>query len=361
MNEYLTSSLKYRPTKFNNIIGQEDISLTLQNFIKFNKLPHSILFYGSKGVGKTSCARILAKTVNCQNISKYIESCDTCLSCSNYIKNYSNVNEIDAASNSSVENVRNIICQLQYKPAIGKYNIYIIDEAHMLSQSAFNALLKTLEEPPKHVIFILITTEKYKIIPTVISRCQTFEFKYISNEKIIQYLKFIALKEKIAYNDDILLEIARRSNGSMRDALFTFDKIYSITNNTSINQFKIIKSNDFIDIIISLHDNDIGKSLQIFNNIIILGLSYQYFINDILTHMRNILILKYDSNKNNIINFKMLYDQYSKTTSIIDKYFLIKSIKIMHECDLNYNKSFDKHIHIEASLINICTINKNNI
>ncbi|UOF94267.1 MAG: DNA polymerase III subunit gamma/tau [Bacteroides sp.] len=351
MENYSSLAVKYRPSNFKDIIGQKDITNFLQKAIQINKIPHTILFYGNKGIGKTSCARIFSKSVNCINFTKSLESCNICINCKS---NNINIKEIDAASNNSVENIRNIIAQLNYKPYIGNYNIYIIDEAHMLSQSAFNALLKTIEEPPNHVIFILITTEKYKIIPTVLSRCQIFEFKTISEKDIIDNLKIIALKENFKIKDEFFLEIANRCDGSFRDSLFLLDKLSLSSNSSDLNnQIQITNKHKYIFLIKNICNKDITKSLHTLNELLYKNTEYRYVIYMLTTHIRNMLIL-FNNKNEDICDFEEIKFHYLKLIKLININFIINAIKIMHECDINYYRSYNKKLHIEISIIKIC-------
>ena len=230
MNDFIVSARKYRPTTFDAVVGQSSITLTLKNAIKSNQLAQSFLFCGPRGVGKTSCARILAKTINCQDISENVEACNKCISCKSFNENSSfNIHELDAASNNSVDDIRKLVDQVRFAPQVGKYNIYIIDEVHMLSASAFNAFLKTLEEPPKHAKFILATTEKHKIIPTILSRCQIFDFKRVALNDIATHLDFVATSEGIKAEKEALHLISQKADGAMRDSLSLFDRLVSFS------------------------------------------------------------------------------------------------------------------------------------
>ena len=266
MGNFIVSARKYRPTTFESVIGQSVITSTLSNAISDNHLAQSFLFCGPRGVGKTTCARILAKTINCQNISEKVKPCDKCESCTSFNESHSfNIHELDAASNNSVDDIRNLVEQVRFAPQVGHYNIYIIDEVHMLSTSAFNAFLKTLEEPPSHAIFILATTEKHKIIPTILSRCQIFDFKRIGIDDIVNHLEFVAESESIKVEQDALHIIAQKSDGSLRDSLSIFDRLASfsdgITYKSVIENLNILDHDYYFKITTSILEQDISNTL----------------------------------------------------------------------------------------------------
>ena len=274
MKDFIVSARKYRPTTFDSVVGQSSITLTLKNAIKSNQLAQSFLFCGPRGVGKTSCARILAKTINCENSSNNIEPCDKCVSCTSFNDNSSfNVHELDAASNNSVDDIRQLVDQVRFAPQIGKYSIYIIDEVHMLSISAFNAFLKTLEEPPNHAKFILATTEKHKIIPTILSRCQIFDFKRVSVNDIANHLDFVAKSEGVTADTEALHLIAQKADGAIRDSLSLFDRLVSFSDKTLtyqnvIEHLNVLDCDYYFKVTDFLLQNEIYKLLNIYNEIL---------------------------------------------------------------------------------------------
>ena len=274
MDSFHVSARKYRPITFDSVVGQASITTTLKNAIKNNQLTHAFLFCGPRGVGKTTCARILAKTLNCLNLQESVEPCNSCVSCSSFNESHSfNIHELDAASNNSVDDIKNLIDQVGFAPQVGKYSIYIIDEVHMLSTSAFNAFLKTLEEPPTHAIFILATTEKHKIIPTILSRCQIFDFKRILIADIAQHLAYVAKNEGIEYEEDALHIIAQKADGALRDALSIFDQIASfsarnITYKSVIENLNILDYDYFFKITDLILNANVSGSLMLFDEIL---------------------------------------------------------------------------------------------
>jgi DNA polymerase-3 subunit gamma/tau len=310
MSDFLVSARKYRPKTFDRVIGQDAITSTLKSAISQNQLAQSFLFCGPRGVGKTSLARILAKTINCEKMGAEITACDDCVSCTSFNENSSfNVHELDAASNNSVDDIRNLVDQVRFAPQVGAYNIYIIDEVHMLSQSAFNAFLKTLEEPPKHAKFILATTEKHKIIPTILSRCQIFDFKRVGTDDIVKNLQYVAEKEKISADLDALQIIAEKSDGALRDSLSLFDRLVSFSEKKLqyqdvITHLNILDYDYYFKITDQLIENNISALLVSYNEIINNGFDGQNFINGLANHLRDLLLCQ-DSltvsllNKNN--------------------------------------------------------------
>jgi len=343
MDEYVISALKYRPNNFNEVIGQSSITQTLINAIKLNQLPQALLFCGPRGVGKTSCARILARKINNQKKDDDIKF---------------NVFELDAASNNSVDDIRTLNEQVRIPPQIGKYKIYIIDEAHMLSTSAFNAFLKTLEEPPKHVIFILATTEKNKIIPTILSRCQIYDFKSISNADISLHLKNISLKNHIKFEDEALNIISEISDGAIRDALSLYDRLVNLTNGnitTSLvsENLNILNLDVYIELTKKILENNIPDILTYLDNIFKKGFSHLDFLSGLSNHFRNLLLsrnystLKFINSSESVL--KKVVDQ-SEMTSIKK---ILKSIGIVKASEINYKKSKNKRLHIEFCLLDI--------
>jgi DNA polymerase-3 subunit gamma/tau len=364
MSDFLVSARKYRPKTFDRVIGQDAITSTLKSAISQNQLAQSFLFCGPRGVGKTSLARILAKTINCEKMSAEIIACDDCVSCTSFNENSSfNVHELDAASNNSVDDIRNLVDQVRFAPQVGAYNIYIIDEVHMLSQSAFNAFLKTLEEPPKHAKFILATTEKHKIIPTILSRCQIFDFKRVGTDDIVKNLQYVAEKEKISADLDALQIIAEKSDGALRDSLSLFDRLVSFSEKKLqyqdvITHLNILDYDYYFKITDQLIENNISALLVSYNEIINNGFDGQNFINGLANHLRDLLLCQ-DSltvsllNKNNDLEKRYL-DQAIQT----DAKFLVKALKLTNECDIQYKLSNNQRLLVEICLMQISSIDQ---
>ncbi len=362
MGSFIVSARKYRPNSFGNVIGQSTITRTLINAISDNHLAQSFLFCGPRGVGKTTCARILAKVINCQNRTKNIESCDKCESCISFNESHSfNIHELDAASNNSVDDIRNLVEQVRFSPQVGDYNIYIIDEVHMLSASAFNAFLKTLEEPPKHAIFILATTEKHKIIPTILSRCQIFDFKRIKIEDIVTHLEFVAKEENIKNERKALQIIAEKSDGSLRDSLSIFDRLASFSNgityNSVIEALNILDYDYYFKITDSILDKDISKSLLIFNEIIESGFDGNHFIIGLAEHFRNLLVAKDIDTHILIEKGDYIKNLYINQSDNCEEGFLFKALEICNKCDIQYRATKNQQLLVELGLMKICNIN----
>ncbi|HOK38751.1 MAG: DNA polymerase III subunit gamma/tau [Bacteroidales bacterium] len=365
MENYIVSARKYRPDSFQMVVGQDAITKTLKNIIKLNQIGQAYLFCGPRGVGKTTCARIFAKTINCTNLSEDGEACNQCESCVSFNSQRSlNIHELDAASNNSVDDIRNLIDQVRIPPQIGKYSVYIIDEFHMLSSNAFNAFLKTLEEPPKHVVFILATTEKHKIIPTILSRCQIFDFNRISVEDIKKRLEFVAKNENIIAESDALHIIAQKADGAMRDALSIFDQIVSftggkITYDETIKNLNVLDYDTYFYITEALVNGDYVKSLQIFDNVIKRGFEASYFINGLASHFRDLLMVKDPGTINLIEVGENIKQKYLTNSSLCSVQFLFKAIDIANTTDLSYKAAQNKRLLIELALLKISNINKN--
>lgn len=362
MDNFIVSARKYRPATFETVVGQQHITNTLKNAIKNNQLAQAFLFCGPRGVGKTTCARILAKTINCQNLSTETEACGQCDSCRSFQNGNSfNIHELDAASNNSVDDIRSLIEQVRIPPQAGKYKIYIIDEVHMLSQAAFNAFLKTLEEPPSYAIFILATTEKHKILPTILSRCQIFDFNRIRVEDMANHLSSIAQKESIAFDGDGLHLIAQKADGGLRDALSMFDQIVSFSNRNVtykavIDNLNILDYDYYFRITDSLLSENIAESLLIFDEILVNGFDGNNFITGLASHFRNLLVGK-DGATLKLLEvsegIRLKYLEQSKKTSAS---FLLSALNITNQCDLNYKNSKNQRLQVELSLIKICHI-----
>lgn len=363
MQQYIVSARKYRPVKFDDVVGQEQVTVTLRKALKSGQLAQSFLFCGPRGVGKTTCARILAKAINCEQPDENFEPCNTCSSCSSFNASASfNIHELDAASNNSVEDIRSLVDQVRFAPQAGKYKVYIIDEVHMLSNAAFNAFLKTLEEPPSYAIFILATTEKHKIIPTILSRCQIYDFKRISNTDIIENLQDIAVAEGIQAEEQALHVIAQKSDGGMRDALSLFDKIVSysgkdLTYNDVITNLNILDYDYYFKITDHLLIEDSSGVLQTFNDILARGFDGEIFLIGISEHFRQLLVAK-DSNSLNLLEASDdLKHKYQIQVSKTNESFLLNALNIVNQCDINYKTARNKRLHVELALLKLCFLN----
>jgi DNA polymerase-3 subunit gamma/tau len=360
VENFIVSARKYRPATFETVVGQQHITNTLKNAIKSNQLAQAFLFCGPRGVGKTTCARILAKTINCENLQPNGEACGECNSCRSFQNGNSfNIHELDAASNNSVDDIRNLIDQVRIPPQGAKYKVYIIDEVHMLSQAAFNAFLKTLEEPPHYAIFILATTEKHKILPTILSRCQIFDFNRIRVEDMAAHLASIAQKENITYEADGLHIIAQKADGGLRDALSMFDQIVSfsagnVTYSSVIDNLNILDYDYYFSITDSLLNEDTAKTLLLFDEILSKGFDGAHFISGLSAHFRNLLVGK-DPNTLKLLEvsdgIKAKYLQQSQATSVS---FLLSAMAITNQCDLNYRLSKNQRLQVELTLLKIC-------
>lgn len=366
MSDYIVSALKYRPHRFDEIVEQDNIVRTLKNAIIKGQLAQAYLFSGPRGVGKTTCARIFAKTINCTHLSDEVEACGNCVSCKAFEDNTSfNVHELDAASNNSVDDIRNLIDQVRIPPQIGRYKIYIIDEVHMLSQQAFNAFLKTLEEPPRHAIFILATTEKHKIIPTILSRCQIFDFKRISVTQMANHLKKISDKEQITYEDDGLNIIAQKADGGLRDALSIFDKIVSfsggqITYHAVLENLNVLDYDYYFLLIDAFHHNDYATAITMFDEILDKGFNEANFINGLAIHFRDLLMLKNPGTLKLLEVGENIAKKYEIQAGQVDVDFILSCIKILNKYMVELKSSLNKRLHIELALIELSTLNNDN-
>lgn len=359
MKEYVVSARKYRPDSFEKVVGQESITKTLTNAIRDHQLAQSFLFCGPRGVGKTTCARILAKSINCESLSDNLEPCDSCKSCIGFNESNSfNIHEMDAASNNSVNDIRKLIDQVRFAPQVGKYSVYIIDEVHMLSSGAFNAFLKTLEEPPSHAKFILATTEKHKIIPTILSRCQIFDFKQIKSDDIVGYLTKIANLEDIQFEKEALFLIAQKAEGSLRDALSIFDRLLSyssknLTKQNVLDQLNILDSDYYFKILDEVNNENFTKVMLILDEIFKNGFEGDQFINGFAIHLRNLLMSNSDETVSLIEETEEIKAEYLTQSKNFNYEFLVKSLSLCNECDLQYKGSKNQRLLIELCLIRI--------
>src|SRR6187549_1220115 len=350
MENFIVSARKYRPQLFNTVVGQGHITNTLKNAIINKQLAQAYLFCGPRGVGKTTCARIFAKTINCTNISANGEACDKCESCESFNSGASlNVYELDAASNNSVEDIRNLVDQVRFAPQLGQYKVYIIDEVHMLSSAAFNAFLKTLEEPPKHAIFILATTEKHKIIPTILSRCQIFDFKRITVKDAKEHLADVATSQGVAFEDDALHIIAQKADGAMRDALSIFDRVVSFCGNNLTRQavtenLNVLDYETYITVTDLILENKIPELLIAFNDILAKGFDSHHFVSGLATHFRDLLVSKTPSTLVLLEVGEQAQKMYGIQAQKCSQEFLLKGIDIANDCDLKYKASQNQRL-----------------
>lgn len=359
-DQYLVSARKYRPNTFETVVGQSHITTTLKNAIKQNHLAHAYLFCGPRGVGKTSCARILAKTINCENITADTEACGTCETCKSFSTNSSfNIFELDAASNNSVEDIRNLTDQVRFAPQSGKYKIYIIDEVHMLSTAAFNAFLKTLEEPPAYAIFILATTEKHKILPTILSRCQIFDFKRITTHDIVDHLQQIAISEHIQADTAALHVIAQKSEGCMRDALSMIDRIASFTNAhlsyaSTMEHLNLLDADFYFQITDKLLSQDVSNTLLSLDAILEKGFEGEVILEGLAEHFRNLLICK-DARMAKLLDVpndhKAIY--YEKANQMPPS-FILSAMNLINDAIVQYKQTSNKRLHLEMTCIKLC-------
>ncbi len=362
MKEYIVSARKYRPMSFDSVVGQAALTTTLRNAVKSGKLAHAYLFCGPRGVGKTTCARIFAKAINCLSPTGEGEACNTCESCMAFNEQRSyNIFELDAASNNSVENIKALMEQTRIPPQVGKYKVFIIDEVHMLSTAAFNAFLKTLEEPPAHVIFILATTEKHKILPTIISRCQIYDFERMSAASIVSHLKMVAEKEGISCEEEALGVIAEKADGGMRDALSIFDQAASfcrgnITYDKVIEDLNVLDAENYFKVTDLCLKNDVSGVMILLNSVIAKGFDGGHFISGLAAHLRNVLMAKDESTLHLLEVSDRQRDRYKEQATTCPAKFLYRALKVMNECDINYRQSSNKRLLVELTLIQVAQI-----
>jgi DNA polymerase-3 subunit gamma/tau len=361
MENFIVSARKYRPQTFDTVVGQRSITNTLKNAIKNSQLAQAFLFCGPRGVGKTTCARILAKTINCEHVSPNIEACDHCPSCVSFNESASfNIYELDGASNNSVDDIRTLVDQVRIPPQMGNYKVYIIDEVHMLSASAFNAFLKTLEEPPAYAKFILATTEKHKILPTILSRCQIFDFKRITVDDIAGHLHHVAAMEGVEADDNALHIVAQKADGAMRDALSIFDQLVSfagdkLTYDTVLENLNVLDYEYFFKITDQVLNGDIPGTLLTINDIISKGFEGQHFLIGFGEHLRNLLICKDAATAGLLETAPSIRSHYIEQSQRCQADTLIKMLDLNNKCDLNYKISNNKRLHLELSLLQMCS------
>ena len=362
MEEYIVSARKYRPMSFDSVVGQSALTTTLRNAVKSGKLAHAYLFCGPRGVGKTTCARIFAKAINCLHPTADGEACGECESCRAFSEQRSyNIFELDAASNNSVENIKQIMEQTRIPPQVGRYKVFIIDEVHMLSTAAFNAFLKTLEEPPAHVIFILATTEKHKILPTILSRCQIYDFERMTVENTIAHLKHVAEKEGITYEEEALSMIAEKADGGMRDALSIFDQAASfcqgnITYQKVIEDLNELDADNYFRIVDLAMENKVSDIMLLLNSIIEKGFDGGNLINGLASHVRNVLMAKDAATLTLLEVSQQQREKYAEQAKRCPTRFLYTALKLMNQCDLSYRQSSNKRLLVELTLIQVAQI-----
>lgn len=362
MESFVVSARKYRPSTFETVVGQHTLTQTLKNAIKSNHLAHAYLFCGPRGVGKTTCARIFAKTINCQHLTDDFEPCNECESCKafNEQRSYS-IHELDAASNNSVDDIRSLIEQVRIPPQIGKYSVYIVDEVHMLSQGAFNAFLKTLEEPPAHAIFILATTEKHKILPTILSRCQIYDFNRITIPDTVGYLQKIAQKEQINIDVEALNVIAQKSDGGMRDALSIFDQLVnfcgtSISYQDAISTLNVLDYEYYFRLVDCALASDVSGALLLFNEVLAKGFEGQHFVDGLGSHLRDVMVSKDVATIALLEKGENVAKRYAEQAAKTPLPFLYKALQMVGDVSLNYRLSRNKRLAVEILLIKLCQI-----
>ena len=362
MEEYIVSARKYRPMSFDAVVGQESLTTTLKNAVKSGKLAHAYLFCGPRGVGKTTCARIFAKAINCETPTEAGEACNVCESCKAFNEGRSyNIFELDAASNNSVENIKSLMEQTRIPPQVGRYKVFIIDEVHMLSTAAFNAFLKTLEEPPAHVIFILATTEKHKILPTILSRCQIYDFERMTVPNIVAHLKQVAAKENVAFEEEALAVIAEKADGGMRDALSIFDQTASfcqgnITYQKVIEDLNVLDAENYFKVLDYALENKVTDVMVLLNNVLRKGFDGGHFINGLAQHIRNVLMAHDAATLPLLEVSQQQQTKYQQQAQKCPVKFLYRALKLLNQCDVNYKQSSNKRLLVELTLIQMAQI-----
>ena len=362
MDHYIVSARKYRPTTFESVVGQQALTQTLRNAIRSNRLAHAYLFCGPRGVGKTTCARIFAKTINCLTPTSEHEACNQCESCAAFNEQHSfNIHELDAASNNSVEDIRSLIDQVRIPPQIGKYSVYIIDEVHMLSQGAFNALLKTLEEPPSYAIFILATTEKHKILPTILSRCQVYDFTRITVADTIHHLQYVAKSEGITVSDEALNVVAQKADGGMRDALSIFDQLVAFCGKTisyeqAIEVLNVLNSEYYFRLVDAALQTAVSDALLLFNEVLQKGFDAGYFITGLAQHLRDVLVCKDAATAQLLETSDTIRQHYQQQAATCSAKWLFNALDITNTCDIQYRTARNKRLTVELAIIKLCRL-----
>lgn len=359
MDNFIVSARKYRPSTFNSVVGQEHITSTLKNAIKTQQVAQAFLFCGPRGVGKTTCARIFAKALNCQHLTEDCEPCNECESCQAFNHSASfNVFELDAASNNSVEDIRSLVEQVHIPPQGAKYKVYIIDEVHMLSGAAFNAFLKTLEEPPAYAKFIMATTEKHKILATILSRCQVYDFKRINDNDIIRHLQYVSQQEGVVAEEEALRVVAAKADGALRDALSIFDQLVSftgknITYKQTIENLNVLDIDNYFKITDYVFGDDITPALLLFDEILAKGFDAQHFISGMASHFRNLLMAQNPGTVQLLETSDNIKRQLQAQSQKADRTLLIRALELANQCDFNYKASNNKRLSVELCLMQI--------
>ena len=359
MENFIVSARKYRPSTFKSVVGQENITSTLKNAIRNNQVAQAFLFCGPRGVGKTTCARIFAKALNCEHLTDDFEPCNTCDSCNAFNNSASfNVFELDAASNNSVEGIRELVDQVRIPPQGAKYKVYIIDEVHMLSGAAFNAFLKTLEEPPAYAKFILATTEKHKILPTILSRCQVYDFKRINDNDIVRHLQYVAQQEGVTAEEDALRVVAAKADGALRDALSIFDQLVSfsgknITYKETIQNLNVLDVDNYFQVMDMVLSEDVSGALLLLDDILSKGFDAQNFINGFATHIRNLLLAQNPGTVQLLQMSDTIKQKLQVQAQKADRMLLTRALELANQCDFNYKNSNNKRLSVELCMMQI--------